>query len=219
MTDEKNEIAQYDEHHVWTEEEVKALGLKEYKPGYYYHDPRYPVLDAKTRYLIDHPHRPPWLDRRPAAPPPRFVPEYQARSPRWAEDMFAGDPEELTQRTEPKRVPVKSIAPESQFFSEDLPVRTTSLWLCQVCRKDFALWPREISWHRMIWGVRVSIVLRAPYVCTNCRIMRFREQQPLGHLEHRPFWNNVIALVTGQSMTETIRPIRWINRWRKRRGR
>jgi hypothetical protein len=203
---------------LMTDEQVKALGLKEYKPGYYYHDPRYPRLDPETRYLLDHPERVSWVDRRPGAPPPRFVPEFQARSPRWAEDMFAGDPEELAQRTEPKRVPVRSVSSESRFFSEDLPIRTTSLWLCQVCRKAFALWPREISWRRMVWGVRVSLVLRAPYVCTNCRIMRFKEQQPLGHLEHRPFWNNVIALVTGQSRTEISGVIRWINLCRKRHG-
>lgn len=195
------------------------------------------VLTEEDRFLLDNP-APSWVERREKAPPPRIVgetrpvdtimfpghfgpdiPRYHPNKgePAWDDEQFFGKTLEEwkgTVTSEPKRIPITSRLSEPLPFTTKNPRTTTSLWLCQVCRRAQAEWPREISWQRMIWGLRLSLVLRSPFACMNCRILRFEEQRSLGQRDHRLFWANVISLATDTTQTGTAGWIRWITRQR-----
>lgn len=176
---------------------------------------------VEDRYLYDHPG-PDWKTK------PKFIrgvddllgnhrfdgtwdERYRPKKgePAWDEEQFFGSTLE--------NWPVKVTPTSSETGPESVKttlMRESSVWLCRICRNQPAHWPREISWRRVLWGVRFQIFLRTPLACENCRIMRFREFQALGRLEHRHFWQNLIALWDGEPYPTTSYRMRRAIRWR-----
>lgn len=203
LHDEMQEIERIWGPKVWTEEEVQALNLKEYAPGYYYDDPRYPSIGPEDRYLMDHPGpdfrtKPSLADKAQELKRKRLAGE-----PRYDSDLIDGptvDDWKPTPRPLPKIIPVtqgeadriiqQRVAPENEDGSPHL--KTSGLWICRVCRKKFALWPSERAFRAFPYGVHITIVFRSPIACTNCRVFEQRVVQVLGHQDHRDFWNRRI---------------------------
>lgn len=71
--------------------------------------------------------------------------------------------------------------------------RIMGLYRCRVCRNGFARWPSERAWRRMILGVSMTFVFRAPFACSPCRLLRFDEVAVLGDTRSRRFWNRVLG--------------------------
>lgn len=102
-----------------TDDDVREMGHKEYKPGYFEDDPRYPGWNVKDRYLYDHPG-PDWKTKPPVVrgvddlvpnhsfgrvpPQPRYRPKKlepaqdgkpPVYSAAWDDDLLQLDPAEL----------------------------------------------------------------------------------------------------------------------------
>lgn len=205
---EMQEIARIWGPKVWTDEEVQALHLKEYAPGYYYDDPRYPSIGPEDRYLMDHPGpdfrtKPPLSEEEQEQ---RWERKRRRRAgePPYDEDLIGGptvdDWAPVPPRPLPKILPVtqgeadriiqQRAAPENDDDSPHL--KTSGLWICRVCRKKFALWPSERAFRAFPYGLHITVVFRAPIACTNCRVFEQRVVQILGHQDHRDFWNRRI---------------------------
>lgn len=228
-----------------TDEQVEALGLKEYKPGYYFGDPRYPQFGPVDRFLMDHPG-PDWKTKSKSPKLEGSVwdeawkmgdtPEDQARveqfdhqfddaripqpmptpkswpilNPGSAENTVGqgrkvpitfGEHRENTARFEQKDRDVVvrfEIQPEDSAVPET-PPKLSGLYICRVCTKSFARYPRERALRLTVWGTQLTWVFRSPIACSNCRVFRFKEFQPLGKLDHRPFWNKVFQFWDGET--------------------
>ena len=194
-----------------TDDRLRELGYKEYRPGYFYDDPRHPHYSPEDRYLMDHPGpdwktKPSLADQRP-----------QLRALREADlagAQYSGGEIERTSSLPlprpPAPFPVASLDEEEPQDS-----RMTGLWVCRLCRKDFARWPTERAWRRDIFGLRLTIIFRSPLACTNCRLHRQKELVPLAREEYRPFWKNVIAVWEGVDYPTSPSWVQRASRFRK----
>lgn len=205
---------------VLTDDEVRTMGHKEYKPGYFVDDPRYPGWAVEDRYLYDHPG-PDWKTKPPLAeedrPYERGVGKAQFRA---EQRIYESDGDESLQAV--PRPETYNLRPEADRAT--IPVQATAgkfsgIWLCRSCRKQPALWPHEKAWRWKIWGVTGTIVFRSPLACTDCRVFNFRVTQALGRQDHRPFWNRVFLWQEGDGF-RVAKMLLWrrIVLWLRARG-
>lgn len=202
---------------VWTDEEVAALNLKEYKPGYYWDDPRHPTLGPVERYMYDHPG-PDWRTKSKL--------RKGSNSPgAWDDSMFSGAPLEVWNPppfSPPKVFPVSSNDaqevvrvqaiydnPAKEDKQTDQRSKTSGFWICRICRRQLALWPRERALRLHRWGLSATLVFCAPLACTNCRVMFQPTMNALAVEDHRPFWTSMIAIWEGQGRSTSPR---WVKR-------
>lgn len=200
----QTEVEQQETHERWlasiTDETLRTADYKEPYPGYFEGDPRHPNFSAEDRYLMDHPG-PDWRTKLDLRREPR-------RLNQWDDEQFNGG------NVEPKKIPVSSVDEPAKpptatirfrpLTSRDTPpisweeIETTSkimgLYLCAVCRRNFALWPSERALRTTLLGVQLTAVIRAPFCCTNCRFFQFKIIQALGHEGWRPFWQAVLGI-------------------------
>lgn len=74
------------------------------------------------------------------------------------------------------------------------PFRSNSIYLCQLCLLDPAVWPRERKHaFRFPFGKSLTVPYITPMVCSTCRMMRQPEVTRLGDGRRR-FWKRAIAL-------------------------
>lgn len=153
--------------------------------------------------------------------PPRLPRNRDRTKPAWDDEQFTGDTDRrdtplytpMTQHvcdTEPADVRAEYVEfePKQNF---------QGLWLCLVCRRNFARFPSEKAWRKEILGVRLSVVFRSPLACANCRVFRQDETKILGHQGYRDFWGWVFALVQGEYF-ESVAKHSWgrrLYRWRR----
>lgn len=173
-----------------TDEDVRAAGYKESTqyPGYFINDPRHPNFSAEERYLMDHPG-PDWRTK------PRLTPNKTV----WDDEQFAGQDIvtwDVPPVTPPKIIPVRSGNAEAILreatpdqvigYGTEATKRVMGLWVCRVCRKSFALWPRERAWRFETWGIRAAFVLRSPIACLTCRLWHAPTVARLAHATEHP---------------------------------
>lgn len=191
-----------------TDDDVRNLGYKESEeyPGYFVNDPRHPGWTVQDRYLMDHPG-PNWRTKPQVKTP---TPYHQrgmnsmTDTPVWDDMQFGGqDVSDWAPPPKPRPtiVPVKSGDAEKILRTkhdydldpdEDITSRVSGLWVCRICRKNFALWPSERALRFDKLGIQFTVIFRAPFACTNCRVFEFRTVQPMGQEGWRPLWQSIL---------------------------
>lgn len=204
---------------VITDEYLRAKGLKEVYPGYFEGDPRYENsgFTAEDRYLYDHPGTPKNVSKLSS----RLPRNHDRTKPAWDEEQFIGSQDWVdTQPSTPMTRHVCDTEPadvHAGYVEFEPKQNFQGLWLCLVCRRDFARFPSEKAWRKEILGVRLSIVFRSPLACANCRVFRQNETKIFGHQGYRDFWGWVFALVQGEYF-ELVAKHSWgrrLYRWRR----
>ena len=111
---------------------------------------------------------------------------------------------------------LKTAAQRRQWCEEQNAELPKILYVCQICQRRAAEWPRERKrrFDFRIWQPTLTYV--TPMVCSTCRIMRQPEVTALGKGRRR-FWKYVLAFLVGEAfptMGPTAR--RWLayrQRW------
>lgn len=156
----------------------------------------------------------PWTDKPPLRNDERVYDKGQGKAAFEEEQRH-----KITQFIDdPKPKPLRVLhTTEHAAFAQPAPGRkNVGLYICQVCRTEFALWPSEIAKKFGIFGATITVCLRSPIACTQCRFMRFKEVSRLGRLDHRPLWKNIFALVSGQEPPVLTSRMYYAMRWRQR---
>lgn len=139
----------------------------------------------------------PWTEKPPLRNDERVYDKGQAKEAFRQEQQFKLLQDFSRAPDQPTSQPVLHTPGHSIYFKPAPDRKSVGLYLCQVCRTEFAAWPTEIAKKFRLFGIGLTVTLRTPIACTNCRIMRFTEVSRLGRLDHRPVWKNIFALVTG----------------------
>lgn len=203
-------------------EEVKALSLYDERDDDDSDDPyaAYSDDEVAIELRIERfgygPYLPPipWTEKPPLRNDERMYDKGQGKAAFEAEQrhkmtQFVGTP-----NPEPSRV--LQTPGHAVYFTPAPSRKSVGLYLCRVCRTEFALWPTELAKKFSLFGVGLTVTLRTPIACTNCRIMRFKEVSRLGRLDHRPAWKNIFALVTDSEPPVLSLKMRVLVGWRRR---
>jgi hypothetical protein len=216
------ELAEYDRVQQWrasfTPEKLRELGYTESKeyPGYFENDPRYPQYSVEDRYLMDHPGLD-WKTKPSLANAPRVLKQKLGSDPsqQWDDEQFSGQPLEAwtpPERPRPVIVPVRSGEAEkilqnrvgrigdTESLGGKASARLSGLWVCRICRKNFALWPSERALRLSLFGLNLTLVFRSPIACTQCRVMEQATVRQLGNEGARPFWTAAIQVWEGEAL-------------------
>lgn len=183
------------------------MGLTESNnyPGYYHHDPRWFGLTVEDRYLMDHPGPNYRTKENLSHLGPKRMPE--------AREAWASMPDvvEQAEREVGQAQHYYELLTRLQAADAAMP---TGRYVCQVCERRVAQWPRErkARLNLLFWQPRITYV--TPFVCSPCRILRWPEVAKLGKGRRR-FWKNVLAVLLGENYPTAGPTVQRLNRYRR----